>query len=137
MKVLKTQEQQFQLMGLPVRRQGAIIIAIPVACLVASILEIAWLRDNTLQLRNQKEKSDEAATSSPLTRSHAPVENGNRGFYATRDAVAAGLVSILTTSASATVSLCRSKRKKTGHFDAPGGAIPIYWRRTSAYRVSC
>ncbi|HEY9808637.1 MAG TPA: PAS domain S-box protein [Halomicronema sp.] len=59
MKVLKTQEQQFQLMGLPVRRQGAIIIAIPVACLIASILAIAWLRDNTLQLRNQKEKSDE------------------------------------------------------------------------------
>src|SRR5436190_3465522 len=65
-----------------------------------------------------KEKSDEAATSPPLGWSPAPVEDGNRGFYATRDAVAAGLVSIVFARSRAAYRAAESKRK---------GRLPHCW----------
>lgn len=85
MKVLKTQEQQFRLMGLPVRRQGAIIIAIPVVCLIASILAIAWLRDNTLQLRTQKEKSEDIIEKTNfIYKTLGDAESAIRGYSLTK-----------------------------------------------------
>jgi hypothetical protein len=61
----------------------------------------------------RKKKGDEAATSSPLARYGAPVKNGNRGFSATPDAVAAGLVSIFTAPPPLPQAHSESKIKAT------------------------
>lgn len=42
------------LSSLQVSRQGALIIAIPVTCLIASLLAIAWLRAGTIETRAQE-----------------------------------------------------------------------------------
>jgi hypothetical protein len=82
----------------------------------------------------KKKKGDEAATSSPLTRYGAPVDNGNRGFSATPDAVAAGLVSIFT--AASPLPQARSESTLMRHLQRYHrfGARPRWY---SASRVSC
>ncbi len=46
-----------RLSSLQVSRQGALIVAIPVTCLIASLLAIAWLRGVTIETRNQENRS--------------------------------------------------------------------------------
>lgn len=85
MKPIKTQPPHFEWIGLPVRRQGALIIAIPVSCLIASILAISWLRDKTLEVRAQQENSiDIIKQTNYVYKTLVDAENGIRGYALTK-----------------------------------------------------
>lgn len=70
---------------LSVRWQSALIISIPVICLFASIFTIAGLRDKTIAVREQEQKSQQIIMESErLLKSLIDAETGIRGYIITR-----------------------------------------------------
>lgn len=70
---------------LSVRWQSALIISIPVVCLFASILTIAWLRDKSITARKQEQQSQQIIIESEqLMRVLVDAETGIRGYAITK-----------------------------------------------------
>ena len=85
MKYLLERCLQFVWTDRPIRQRGTVIVAIPVICLFASLIAIAGLRDNTLQIRKRSDtnKAILQETNRLLTMV-VDAETGIRGYGLTK-----------------------------------------------------
>lgn len=69
----------------PTRQRGTIILAIPVTCLFASVIAIAWVRDRTINTRSQIDKSNQVLLQTDrLLKTVVDAETGMRGYGLTQ-----------------------------------------------------
>ncbi|MGE5658880.1 MAG: PAS domain S-box protein, partial [Actinomycetota bacterium] len=72
---------QFLWLDRPVRQRGTLILAIPLACLFASVITIAGLRSKTIEVREQLDKHKQVIQqTNHLLKTLVDAETGVRGY---------------------------------------------------------
>nr|WP_216670159.1 PAS domain S-box protein [Microcoleus asticus] len=76
---------QFVWTDRPIRQRGTVIVTIPVICLFASLIAIAWLRDSSLQIRKRANINKEILEeTNRLLTIVVDAETGIRGYGLTK-----------------------------------------------------
>ncbi|NQE32808.1 PAS domain S-box protein [Microcoleus asticus] len=85
MKYLLDRCVQFVWTDRPIRQRGTVIVTIPVICLFASLIAIAWLRDSSLQIRKRANINKEILEeTNRLLTIVVDAETGIRGYGLTK-----------------------------------------------------